>query len=136
MESLEILKITIKKRIFVVPLDFQGNGSVIGSSHMIYFVRDCRALRTINEFPDYDIALEPATIRQGTPKSLRRVSLAAAAPDQLDIRDSDFHKGIAQFAQWLGEVLCEHRQRVVLGLYIETRVFQIGQIQGAAPVEL
>ena len=63
MESLEVLKVTIKKRIFVVPLDFQGNGSVIGSSHMIYLVRGCRALRTVNDFSDYDIVLEPATIR-------------------------------------------------------------------------
>ena len=66
---------------FPLSLDFQGDGSVVGSSHMIYFVRRCRTLRAVNDFPDYDIALQPASIRKGTSKALRGISLAATTPD-------------------------------------------------------
>jgi len=77
-------------------------------------------------FPYYDIDLDPASIRKRLPKALRRIFLASAAADQLDIRDSDFHESIAQFAQGPGEVHSGHRQRVVLGFYVETGTFQVG----------
>lgn len=38
VEPLKIFKIAIKKRIFVVPFDFESNGAVVGPSHMVDFM--------------------------------------------------------------------------------------------------
>ena len=38
VQPLEILQIAIKEWVLVVPLDFQGYGAVIGSSHMVDLV--------------------------------------------------------------------------------------------------
>ena len=38
VESLKILQITIKERGFVVPFNFQGDGAIVGSSHMVDFM--------------------------------------------------------------------------------------------------
>ena len=61
MESLKVLKVAIKEWIFVIPLDFKGNGPILGSPHMIDFMRSCGTFIPVDNFPYNDITLRPAS---------------------------------------------------------------------------
>ena len=126
MESLKILQIAIKERILVIPFDFQSDGAVVGSSHMVDFMRDSGPLYIVDGFPDDDVSLDPAPICQGPSEPLRRAGLASPTLYQLHIGDPHIQQSIAQFAKRLGKIVDENGQGMVLGLNVEPYPFEIG----------
>ena len=84
MQSLEILKVTIKKRIFVVPLNLESNDRAIArSSHMVNLMGLRFPLYTIDDFLNFKDGFIPALLRKPTTQSLGRFGLAPSGSDQL-----------------------------------------------------
>ena len=136
VEPLKVLQIAIKERVLVVPFDFQSDGAVVGSSHMIDFMRDRGPLDIVDSLPDNDISLDPLPLREGASEPLRRIGFPASTLDQLHICDPKIQQGVAQLSKRFGKILGKDRQRVILGLDVETCPFEIGQAQGEAVAEL
>ena len=136
MESLKILEVAIEEWVLVVPLYFQGNSTVISSPHMVDLVRNHSPFPAIDGFSDDDVAFDPIQFGQGSSEALGETCLAATAADQFHIRDSYRREGGAQFAQRHWEVPDQNRLRMVLGLHVETRAFELGQVQEDTTIEL
>ena len=135
VESLEVLQIAIEERILVVPFDFQSDGTSVGSTHMVDFMRDRSPLHIVDGLPDDDIAFDPFPFRQGSSKPLRRFGLPASALDQLHIGDLETQKYATQLSKRLSEIAGENGRCVVQGPDVKSRPFEFGQAQGKAVAE-
>lgn len=135
MESLKILEVAIEERILVVPLNFQSDGTVLGSTHVVDFMRDRGPLHIVDGLPDDDIAFDPLPFRQGSSKPLRRFGLPASAPDQLYIGDLEIQQDSTLLSKRLSEIAGENGRCVVQGLDVEPCPFEIGKAQGDAVAE-
>ena len=135
MEPLKILKVAIEERILVVPLDFQGNGALVGSTHMVDFMRDRGPLNIVDSLPDNDIAFDPLLFRQGSSEPLRRFSFSSPTPYQLRIGDLEIQQYTTQLSKRLSEIAGENGRCVVHRPNIEPCPFEIGEAQGDAVAE-
>lgn len=87
VETLEVLQITIKKWIFVVPFDLQSHRALICSAYMIDLMCHRSSLPSIYNLADHDIAFVPSLIVQGSPESLSCLGFPSTATDQFNIHD-------------------------------------------------
>ena len=136
MKPLEILKIAIEERVFVVPLDFQGDAAVIRSAHVIDFVGGRGPFLAVDGLPDQNIALDPTPSGQRTSQALGEAGFATAAADQFHIPYPYCRKRVTKFIQRCREILCQDGFRMILGPHVEARAFKIGQSQEDTTMEL
>lgn len=59
MQTLEVLEISIKERVFVIPFYFEGDSPIIGYTNMIYFMGNCRCLLSVNDLLYEDFGFFP-----------------------------------------------------------------------------
>ena len=78
MQALEVLKVAVEERVFVVPFDFESNSAAFKSPYVIDFVRLCFALDSVDDALDHKIVLSPSAILESIAKALRAFGLAAA----------------------------------------------------------
>ena len=62
VKPLEIVEVSVKERVLVVPLDFKRNGSVLGFLHVVDFVRDGVVLYFVHSFLDDDLLRHPNSV--------------------------------------------------------------------------
>lgn len=79
MESFEVLQVSIKERILVVPFNFKRKNSGWKSFYVVNLMRHRLFLFTINNFFDFEIMLVPSTFDKSTPHALRELTLAATS---------------------------------------------------------
>ncbi len=71
METLEIFQVTVKKRIFVIPFDFESECSSREIFYVIYFMGDRFSLYAIHNSFHFEVVFAPASVLiQCSPQSL------------------------------------------------------------------
>lgn len=79
-----ILKISIVKRVFIVPFDFERDASAIRErAHMINLVRLAFLRIPIDRFHDNESGFDPSFRRERLPQTLRALGLTATTCDDL-----------------------------------------------------
>ena len=87
MESLEVLKVAIEKRVLVIPFDFKGNRSSGQRTDVIDFVGLGFAWHAVDGTLNNKVMLISFPGPEGIAKSLRALRFAATGPDDFFDRD-------------------------------------------------
>jgi len=81
MQALKILQVTIEKRIFVIPLDFQRDRAAGKFADVIDLVRNRLAHFAVDDFLNDKFGLRPAQLSERFAEPLRALRLTPAASD-------------------------------------------------------
>lgn len=93
MKSLEVFQITVKKRIFVVPLYFKSKSKTRKNFHMINFMRNGLFFQPINYFLYFKLMLFPFIgLTQLSSDSLCQLAFTAATTNQFFSRNRNVQK--------------------------------------------
>ena len=138
VKPLKILQITIEKRVFVVPLDFQRQRTGICHPKVIDFMRDRSCLLIVYGLADRDPTFVPALSGQCAPQAPSRPCFATAAFDQIDRFNLDGDQRLTKPRQQIEKIPFKDGQGMVADVYVEARSFEIleSHVTGVVVMEL
>lgn len=84
MKTFEVIQIAVKKRVFVVPFDFESNRTFGKALDVIDLVRDGFPLDTVHYFLDFEPVFSPTMFdRQSSPHTLGSSTFPSTSANKL-----------------------------------------------------
>lgn len=104
MQPFEVLQVSIKKRVFVVPFDFENQGAVLIRLDVIDFMAGRLSLDLVHNFPDDEVLLHPSSFSEGPPHPLSAGCLASSRTNNFPYRNRRFGQNGLDFAKCRREI--------------------------------